>query len=528
MGILTKAKGMDFYRKIPRDMTQGTYLGTILSIVATSLIVFLLIAETRAYLKTTFETKVVVDRSVDGELLRINFNVSFPALSCEFASVDVGDALGLTRYNLTKTVFKRPIDGNFRPTGPLAWAEKTPGKDGDAHVNEEELTEAQIVVEKHKEALATGRVTHSSAEPLTTEEEMQAFNDAHSVTMINFYAPWCPWSQRLQPVFDAAAIQLHETFNTNSQNMHSIALGRVNCVEHEQLCRKHHIQGYPTVRIFTRGSDLIAHGRHTDHASYHGDRTVSAIVEFGKSMVDVPAGGEGNIPVPKGKPTKDNEKKPQPPRPNEQIDFKVANHADVVQTRASTGCSITGFVLVKKVPGHVFFTADAKNGHSFDVDKLNVTHQVHHFYFGQQLSASRQKYMARFHRGEKEGDWHDKLANDFVVSKNPRTSHEHYLQTVLTTMQPLGPFAQPFNVYEYTQHTHSVKTPDGETPRAKFHFTPSPVQILGVEKRREFYQFITTLMAIVGGVYSVVGIIDGLMHNTSLMFKRKMQLGKAM
>jgi len=527
MGILTKAKGMDFYRKIPRDMTQGTYLGSLLSIVATALIIFLLIAETRAYLKTSFETKVVVDRSVDGELLRINFNVSFPALSCEFASVDVGDALGLTRYNLTKTVFKRPIDGNFRPTGPLAWAEKTPGKDAGEHVNEEELTEAQILVEKHKEALATGRVTHSSAEPLTTEEELQAFNDAHSVTMINFYAPWCPWSQRLQPVFDAAAIQLHEMFNTNSQNMHSIALGRVNCVEHEQLCRKHHIQGYPTVRIFTRGSDLIAHGRHTDHASYHGDRTVSAIVEFGKSMVDIPA-AEGKIPVPQGKPTKENDKKPQPPRPNEQIDFKVANHADVVKTRASSGCSITGFVLVKKVPGHVFFTADAKNGHSFDIDKLNVTHQVHHFYFGQQLSASRQKYMAKFHRGEKEGDWHDKLANDFVVSKNPRTSHEHYLQTVLTTMQPLGPFAQPFNVYEYTQHTHSVKTPDGETPRAKFHFTPSPVQILGVEKRREFYQFITTLMAIVGGVYSVVGIIDGLMHNTSLMFKRKMQLGKAM
>ena len=95
MGILTKAKGMDFYRKIPRDMTQGTYLGSILSIVATALIVFLLIAETRAYVKTTFDTKVVVDRSVDGELMRINFNVSFPALSCEFASVDVGRCVGI-------------------------------------------------------------------------------------------------------------------------------------------------------------------------------------------------------------------------------------------------------------------------------------------------------------------------------------------------------------------------------------------------------------------------------------------------
>ena len=123
-------------------------------------------------------------------------------------------------------------------------------------------------------------------------------------------------------------------------------------MEHEQLCRKHHIQGYPTVRIFTRGSDLIAHGRHTDHASYHGDRTVSAIVDFGKSMWA--CGERRKHSIAKGKPTKENDKKPQPPRPNEQIDFKVANHADVVQARASTGCSITGFVLVKKSPDTSF------------------------------------------------------------------------------------------------------------------------------------------------------------------------------
>jgi hypothetical protein len=35
-----------------------------------------------------------VDRSRDGEYLRIDFNLSFPALSCEFASVDVSDVLG--------------------------------------------------------------------------------------------------------------------------------------------------------------------------------------------------------------------------------------------------------------------------------------------------------------------------------------------------------------------------------------------------------------------------------------------------
>ncbi len=40
-------------------------------------------------------SNMVVDRSSQGDLLRINFNVSFPELSCEYATLDVSDALGL-------------------------------------------------------------------------------------------------------------------------------------------------------------------------------------------------------------------------------------------------------------------------------------------------------------------------------------------------------------------------------------------------------------------------------------------------
>ena len=64
------------------------------------------------------KTDLVVDRSLHGELLRINFNMSFPALSCEYATLDISDAMGLKRLNLTKTVRKVPIDGDsLRRTG---------------------------------------------------------------------------------------------------------------------------------------------------------------------------------------------------------------------------------------------------------------------------------------------------------------------------------------------------------------------------------------------------------------------------
>ena len=50
--------------------------------------------ELNSYLTTEPKSSMVVDRSGVGELLRINFNVSFHALSCEFATLDVSDALG--------------------------------------------------------------------------------------------------------------------------------------------------------------------------------------------------------------------------------------------------------------------------------------------------------------------------------------------------------------------------------------------------------------------------------------------------
>ena len=101
-------------------------------------------------------------------------------------------------------------------------------------------------------------------------------------------------------------------------------------------------------------------------------------------------------------------------------------------------------------------------------------------------------------------------------------THEHYLQTVLTTIKPqLVRGIQRVRV-------HAAQPLDAKRARTasrQFHFDPSPVQIYVSEERQKFYHFITTLMAIVGGVYSVMGIADGFVHNGMAMI-RKANLGK--
>jgi hypothetical protein len=49
------------------------------------------------------------------------------------------------------------------------------------------------------------------------------------------------------------------------------------------------------------------------------------------------------------------------------------------------GCNMAGFVLVKKVPGTLHFTARGE-GHSFDHAWMNMTHVVHQLYFGSRPS----------------------------------------------------------------------------------------------------------------------------------------------
>jgi hypothetical protein len=73
----SKLKSIDFYRKIPRDLTEASLSGAGISIIAALWMVFLFGMELNNYLSVSTMTSVVVDRSRDGEYLRIDFNLRY-------------------------------------------------------------------------------------------------------------------------------------------------------------------------------------------------------------------------------------------------------------------------------------------------------------------------------------------------------------------------------------------------------------------------------------------------------------------
>nr|QMV80793.1 protein disulfide isomerase 2 [Clitoria ternatea] len=101
----------------------------------------------------------------------------------------------------------------------------------------------------------------SDVVPLTKD----TFNDfikQNDLVLAEFYAPWCGHCQALAPEYEEAASKLAEK---------KIPLVKVDCTEEAQLCKKHDVDGYPTLKIF-RGSH--------NFSAYTGARKAPAIVSY--------------------------------------------------------------------------------------------------------------------------------------------------------------------------------------------------------------------------------------------------------
>ncbi|KAL7218058.1 hypothetical protein ACSBR2_011319 [Camellia fascicularis] len=473
-----KLKSVDFYRKIPRDLTEASLSGAGLSIVAAFSMIFLFGMELNNYLTVSTSTSVIVDKSSDGEFLRIDFNVSFPALSCEFASVDVSDVLGTNRLNITKTIRKYPIDSNLKPTGSEFHSGPISGEIKHDDEGDEEYAEGSFILGERN----FDRISHK-----------------HPILVVNFYAPWCYWSNRLKPSWEKAAKIIRERYDPEVDGR--ILLGKVDCTEEVDLCRRNHIQGYPSIRIFRKGSDVRDEHGHHEHESYYGDRDTDSLVNTMENLVA--------------------------PIPLESHQLALESNGTVADKRPAPvvgGCRIEGFVRVKKVPGNLVISARS-GSHSFDSSKMNMSHIISHLSFGKKISAAAMSDMKRMLPYL--GVSHDKLdGQEYIIhpgDSNADVTIEHYLQVVKTEVITRSSREQNLVEYEYTAHSslvHSV-----HIPVAKFHFELSPMQVLITEKSKSFSHFITNICAIIGGVFTVAGIVDSILHNT-LRLMKKIELGK--
>jgi protein disulfide-isomerase A1 len=93
-------------------------------------------------------------------------------------------------------------------------------------------------------------------------DTFESFVKENPLVLAEFYAPWCGHCKALAPEYEDAATKLKEK---------GIPLAKIDCTAEAELCEKHGVQGYPTVKVF-RGPD--------SSSPFGGQRKSDAIVSY--------------------------------------------------------------------------------------------------------------------------------------------------------------------------------------------------------------------------------------------------------
>jgi len=453
-------KALDFFRKIPADLTESTALGAFFSVCAIIFMLILFFVELFAFMDTTYETSVILDSSLDTKL-RINFNITMMDIQCDFIAVDVLDDLGTNRMNVTKDIEKWHLDENGVRK---MWQGKTIYKEREEIVYETEEQHPYNLEELHRNG--------EHAIPLTQENFLPAL-EATTFSFVDFYAPWCIWCQRLAPTWELFAEDVEAKKDT------MVTVFKVDCVEQRDLCNEHGIQSFPTLRFFDKSKPVFP--------DYMGDRTQAALLEFIRMMARR-FGTHQNIPE---------------------------AHRKVISERLSKpehhpGCMINGHLDVNRVPGNFHVEARAKY-HDLDPKNTNLSHIVHHLSFGDPLELHESRTLSRI---AKEMTQMSPLDDKVFVNDAKHQAFHHYIKVVGTKYSIE---AQNIKGYQMLARSQVMQYEEEMIPEARFNYQISPMGVVVKRSGRKWYDFITSVCAIVGGTFTVIGVIDAAFHK---LFKK--------
>nr|XP_025723311.1 endoplasmic reticulum-Golgi intermediate compartment protein 1 [Callorhinus ursinus] len=175
------------------------------------------------------------------------------------------------------------------------------------------------------------------------------------------------------------------------------------------------------------------------------------------------------------------------------------------------GCRFEGQFSINKVPGNFHVSTHSATAQPQNPD---MTHVIHKLSFGDTLQV--QNVHGAFNA----------LGGADRLTSNPLASHDYILKIVPTVYEDKSGkqrYSYQYTVAnkEYVAYSHTGRI----IPAIWFRYDLSPITVKYTERRQPLYRFITTICAIIGGTFTVAGILDSCIFTASEAWK-KIQLGK--
>ncbi|KAF0691790.1 Aste57867_17061 [Aphanomyces stellatus] len=182
------------------------------------------------------------------------------------------------------------------------------------------------------------------------------------------------------------------------------------------------------------------------------------------------------------------------------------------------GCRVFGHLVVSKVAGKFYFAPSRifENGYLLDTDMLDLTfrsfdntHKIRSLTFGETYPNMKNPLNLR----------------NKTLPDGQRGAYQYFLKVVSTDYTFLNGDEIKSNQYSVTEHFLQM-TPTGHKglPRVSFAYDFSPIKFRIEQTQKGLFPFFTSICAIIGGVFTVMGLVDSAMHQLTTKTIKKSPL----
>jgi hypothetical protein len=189
---------------------------------------------------------------------------------------------------------------------------------------------------------------------------------------------------------------------------------------------------------------------------------------------------------------------------------------DDFKSQKGEGCNVHGHMLVKRVPGNFHVSAHAHAnllGHFFGGSAFDTSHVIHELSFGDPDAARALSTVDTTVTNPLEGALKE---TNFQTAANA-PSFEYYIKIVPTNYKKLG--GQTFESFQFSANSNE-NVGRYRIPAVYFRYDMSPITVTFEDKKEHFSHFLVQICAIIGGVFTVVGLVNSLFITTLASFKR--------
>ncbi|XP_020507808.1 endoplasmic reticulum-Golgi intermediate compartment protein 3 isoform X1 [Labrus bergylta] len=197
-----------------------------------------------------------------------------------------------------------------------------------------------------------------------------------------------------------------------------------------------------------------------------------------------------------------------------------------MQEQKNEGCQVYGVLEVNKVAGNFHFApgksfqqshvhvhaVEIHDLQSFGLDNINMTHLIKHLSFGRDYPGIV-----------------NPLDGTDVTAQQASMMYQYFVKIVPTIYMKTDGEVVKTNQFSVTRHEKVANGLIGDQglPGVFVLYELSPMMVKFTEKHRSFTHFLTGVCAIIGGVFTVAGLIDSLIYHSARVIQKKIELGKA-